>query len=92
VRFDGIFTVMDTGPKVQGRHLDLYMWSCHEALQFGRRAINVTVLRLGWNPRSSRPGLVERLFRKGEAEAAAAPEGPIPSRAITQSAPVQIPR
>ena len=28
---------MDTGPKVQGRHVDLYMWSCYEALAFGRR-------------------------------------------------------
>ena len=33
----GIYTVLDTGPKVQGRQLDLYMWSCHEALDFGRR-------------------------------------------------------
>lgn len=59
----GIYTIMDTGPAVQGRILDLYMWSCHEALAFGRRQIQVTVLRLGWNPRASSPGVVDTLFR-----------------------------
>lgn len=52
-RYDGIYTVMDTGPAVQGRELDLYMWSCHEALDFGRKTARVTVLRLGWNPRAT---------------------------------------
>lgn len=46
----GIYTVLDTGPKVQGRHLDLYMWSCHDALAFGRRPVTVTVIRKGWKP------------------------------------------
>ena len=36
-KYDGIYTVMDTGPKVQGRHVDVYLWSCHEALRVGRR-------------------------------------------------------
>jgi 3D (Asp-Asp-Asp) domain-containing protein len=49
-QYQGIYTVLDTGPKVQGRHLDLYMWSCHEALAFGRRPIKVTILRRGWKP------------------------------------------
>lgn len=49
-RHNGIYTVLDTGPAVQGRQLDLYMWSCYEALTFGRRAVTVTVLRLGWRP------------------------------------------
>lgn len=49
-RHNGIYTVLDTGPLVQGRRLDLYMWSCHEALSFGRRRVTVTVLRLGWRP------------------------------------------
>ncbi len=47
---EGIYTVLDTGPKVQGRHVDLYMWSCHEALAFGRRKVSLTVLRRGWHP------------------------------------------
>lgn len=52
-RYRGIYTVMDTGPKVIGQHIDLYMWSCIEAMSFGRRPITLTVLRLGWNPRNS---------------------------------------
>jgi 3D (Asp-Asp-Asp) domain-containing protein len=56
-RYRGIYTVMDTGPFVQGRHVDLYMWSCNEALEFGRRDITVLVLRLGWNPKNSKPGI-----------------------------------
>jgi 3D (Asp-Asp-Asp) domain-containing protein len=53
--YQGIYTVMDTGPKVQGRHIDLYMWSCTEARVFGRRPVTVTVLRLGWNPKNTAP-------------------------------------
>jgi 3D (Asp-Asp-Asp) domain-containing protein len=65
-RYNGVYTVMDTGPKVQGRLLDLYMWSCHEALRFGRRQVQITVLRLGWDPKASSPGLIDRLFRGRE--------------------------
>ena len=57
---------MDTGPKVQGRHVDVYLWSCHEALQVGRRPMRLTVVRLGWNPQASRPGLIDRLFKARE--------------------------
>lgn len=55
--FDGIYTVLDTGPKVKGRHVDLYVWSCHEALAFGRRDITLTVLRLGWSNKNTAPGI-----------------------------------
>jgi 3D (Asp-Asp-Asp) domain-containing protein len=51
----GIYTVLDTGPKVQGRQVDLYMWSCHEALAFGRRKAAITVLRHGWRPNNLPP-------------------------------------
>jgi hypothetical protein len=64
--YNGVYTIMDTGPPVQGRHLDLYIWSCGEALKFGRRRIEVTVLRLGWDPRASSPSLIDRLFRRRE--------------------------
>ena len=87
-KYNGIYTVMDTGPKVQGRILDLYMWSCHEALDFGRKQVQVTVLRLGWNPSASSPGLIDRLFRRREAarreapvEPAALPDGSVPETA-----------
>jgi 3D (Asp-Asp-Asp) domain-containing protein len=67
-RYDGIYTIMDTGPRVQGRHIDIYMWSCNEALDLGRRAIDLVVLRLGWNPKASTPSLIDRLFRQRERE------------------------
>lgn len=75
-RYDGVYTVMDTGPRVQGRHLDLYMWSCHEALRFGRTAVRIVVLRLGWNPTHSAPGLVDSLFKRRETAAKQAPPPP----------------
>jgi 3D (Asp-Asp-Asp) domain-containing protein len=56
-RYRGIYTVMDTGPMIQGRHVDLYMWSCTEALEFGRRDLTLLVLRLGWNPKNSKAGI-----------------------------------
>jgi 3D (Asp-Asp-Asp) domain-containing protein len=62
-KYSGIYTIMDTGPAVQGRILDVYMWSCYEALAFGRKQVQVTVLRLGWNPRASTPGIIDTLFR-----------------------------
>lgn len=87
-RYSGVWTVMDTGPAVRGRTVDLYLWSCKEALVFGRRPIRLTVLRLGWNPQNSIPGMVDSLFRKREAESRrpvapavlpAAPSGPAPT-------------
>jgi 3D (Asp-Asp-Asp) domain-containing protein len=63
-KYNGIYTVMDTGPAVQGRLLDLYMWSCNEALQFGRKPIHLTVLRLGWNPRATTPSFIDRFFKR----------------------------
>jgi 3D (Asp-Asp-Asp) domain-containing protein len=80
-RYNGIYTIMDTGPAVQGRHIDIYMWSCNEALQLGRQDIQINVLRLGWNPKASTPTLVERLFRQREA-ARADVSLPLPSRPI----------
>jgi 3D (Asp-Asp-Asp) domain-containing protein len=87
-RYDGIWTVMDTGPAVQGREIDLYIWSCHEALKFGRRPIRLTVLRLGWNPRDSAPGLIDVLFRRREAKwtPPPPPPDPLPARPLDPSA------
>ncbi len=87
-RYDGIWTVMDTGPAVKGREIDLYIWSCHEALAFGRRPIRLTVLRLGWNPQNSSPGLIDSLFRRREAAwtPPPPPPAPLPARPIDPSA------
>ena len=70
-RYNGIYTVMDTGPAVQGREIDIYMWNCNEALDFGRRSIAINVLRLGWNPKASAPA-VDRRRHPGAARRAAA--------------------
>lgn len=65
-RYDGIYTIMDTGPKVRGRQIDIYMWNCNEALAFGRRTLTINVLRLGWNPRVSTPERVAPEFHRRE--------------------------
>ncbi|MEO7273511.1 MAG: 3D domain-containing protein [Vicinamibacterales bacterium] len=66
-RHNGVYTIMDTGPEVQGRELDLYMWNCTEALALGRRDAAVTVVRLGWNPRATTQRIIDRVFRRREA-------------------------
>ena len=83
-RYNGIYTVMDTGPKVHGRHLDIYVWNCDEALRLGRREMQITVLRMGWNPRNSTPRLVDRLFRQRESVLPPRPEWPVPVEAAKQ--------
>ena len=62
-KYNGIYTIMDTGPQVQGRILDVYIWSCNEALAFGRQPIHLTVLRLGWNPRATTPTFLDKFFK-----------------------------
>jgi 3D (Asp-Asp-Asp) domain-containing protein len=76
-RYNGIYTVMDTGPLVQGRLVDVYMWNCNEALQFGRKPIHLTVLRLGWNPRATTPSFLDRFFKR-PAEPEVLPARPLP--------------
>jgi 3D (Asp-Asp-Asp) domain-containing protein len=78
-RYNGVYTVMDTGPRVHGRHLDIYIWNCNEALRLGRRQMLITVLRMGWNPQASTPQLVDRLFRQREAVLPPRPVWPPPS-------------
>src|SRR5262249_58722727 len=65
-KYSGIYTILDTGPSVQGRQIDVYMWNCNEALSFGRRPIHLNVLRLGWNPRATTPSFLDRIFKKPE--------------------------
>jgi hypothetical protein len=80
-KYNGIYTVMDTGPSVQGREVDVYMWNCNEALAFGRKPIQLTVLRLGWNPRATTPGFLGRFFKRS-------PEPDVlPARPLPQAVP-----
>jgi 3D (Asp-Asp-Asp) domain-containing protein len=62
-QYDGVYTIMDTGPEVQGNELDVYMWSCFDALRFGRQDVHLVVLRLGWNPKDTTP-VMETLFHR----------------------------
>ena len=85
-RYNGIYTVMDTGPAVQGREIDIYMWNCGEALDFGRRSIAINVLRLGWNPKASAPASIAAEIRAHEAATPEATE----ARATTTSVTVVV--
>jgi 3D (Asp-Asp-Asp) domain-containing protein len=78
-RYNGIYTIMDTGPSIQGREVDIYMWNCDEAVQFGRRPIRLVVLRLGWNPLATTPSFMDRIFKRPEPVPDPAP---LPSRPI----------
>jgi 3D (Asp-Asp-Asp) domain-containing protein len=80
-KYDGIYTILDTGPEIHGHEVDVYMWSCFEALKFGRKPAHVTVLRLGWNPAATTPSLIDRIFRRSpvtEAADQALPSRPLP--------------
>ena len=85
-RYNGIYTVLDTGPAVQGRLVDLYMWSCYEALKFGRRPIHLTVLRMGWSPQATAPTFFDRFFKHPEATTN------LPSRPLPQELSPKNPR
>jgi 3D (Asp-Asp-Asp) domain-containing protein len=77
-KYNGIYTVLDTGPSIQGRELDVYMWSCYEALEFGRKPIHLTVLRFGWNPLATSPSFFDRIFTRPV-------PAPLPSRPLPQA-------
>jgi hypothetical protein len=46
-RYSGDYTVEDTGGKVDGHHIDVYMPSRAEARKFGRQRVKVVVLKYG---------------------------------------------
>lgn len=48
--YSGIYTVLDTGQKVRGRRLDIWLPDYDEAREFGCRKVRVQVLRYGWTP------------------------------------------
>jgi len=85
-RYNGIYTVMDTGPAVQGREIDIYMWNCNEALDFGRRSIAINVLRLGWNPKASAPASIAAEIRARETAPEAASEPAISPVRVSEAA------
>jgi 3D (Asp-Asp-Asp) domain-containing protein len=50
-RYERTFTVMDTGERVRGRRIDLYVRDCDEARRFGVREVRLEVIRLGTSRR-----------------------------------------
>jgi len=46
-RYSGDYIVEDTGGKVDGHHIDVYMPSRAEAKKFGRQRVKVVVLKYG---------------------------------------------
>ncbi|MBV8731825.1 MAG: 3D domain-containing protein [Acidobacteriia bacterium] len=63
-RYSGEYTVEDTGAKVDGHHLDIYMPSRAEAKKFGRQRVKVVILAYGDDqPRPADPA------QKAEAKA-----------------------
>jgi 3D (Asp-Asp-Asp) domain-containing protein len=43
-RYNGQYVVMDTGSRIRGHRIDLFMRDCREAVRFGRRSARVTVI------------------------------------------------
>jgi 3D (Asp-Asp-Asp) domain-containing protein len=42
--YAGVYTVLDTGSKIKGRKLDIFISSCARAKRFGRRLVQVRIL------------------------------------------------
>jgi len=46
-RYSGEYVVADTGAKIQGRKLDIYMPNTKECVKFGSRRVRVRIIQLG---------------------------------------------
>jgi 3D (Asp-Asp-Asp) domain-containing protein len=42
---DGVYHVMDTGTRVRGRRIDVYMESCGDAKRFGTQRVRVAIVK-----------------------------------------------
>jgi 3D (Asp-Asp-Asp) domain-containing protein len=42
--YAGVYTVLDTGSRIKGRDLDIFMPSCSRARRFGKRTVQVRIL------------------------------------------------
>lgn len=51
--YSGEYVVADTGEKIQGRHIDIYIPSLKACMQFGVRHVLIRVLHLGKNTHRS---------------------------------------
>lgn len=46
-QYSGVYHVKDTGGRIRGRRIDIYMPSTRDAIRFGRRTVRVEVIRTG---------------------------------------------
>jgi 3D (Asp-Asp-Asp) domain-containing protein len=49
-RYSGIYVVADTGPKIQGRRIDIFIPNPQRAKSFGKKTVEVKVRRWGAAP------------------------------------------
>ena len=54
-KYDGEYTVTDTGPQIKGHEIDIFIADDAEANRFGRKKVSVEVLERGNGQRSSIP-------------------------------------
>ena len=52
--YDGDYLVTDTGPDIKGMHIDIYIASPAAAKLFGKKTVEVAVLRMGSGPADAR--------------------------------------
>jgi len=52
--WSGVYTVHDTGGKIKGNIIDVWVPTTREARHFGRRSVKVHILRLGSKGRSAK--------------------------------------
>ncbi len=52
-RYSGEYVVADTGDKIQGRKLDIYLPSARACRKFGSKPVKVTVIQLGDGTRTA---------------------------------------
>ena len=61
--YDGFYIVTDTGRKINGREIDIYMPTAAEAKQFGEKRVRVTVLEVGEGKQDAREKEADRVVR-----------------------------
>ena len=47
--YSGIYRVLDTGSAIKGEIIDIYVPDYNEAVRFGRKRVQLRVLRHGWD-------------------------------------------
>ena len=52
--YDGVYIVTDTGPRISGREIDIYVPTAAEAKQFGEKMVNITILDTGEGKQDAR--------------------------------------